>query len=122
MDSDKEARIRERACKIWVRGGRPHGKDAEHWQKAEAESGAVADRAAAGSKPRTEAPSTATVAPGASAAPPLRSRRAAANPPRANPPGTRETGGTPRRAGGKQTPPAPPPTHPPAPHPPPPRL
>src|SRR5260221_12850097 len=107
MDSDKEARIRERAYKIWVRGGRPHGKDAEHWQKAEAEiaaeSGAVADRAAAGSKPRTEAPSTATVAPGASAAPPLRSHRAAAKPARANPPGTSESGGTPRRPVGKRT-------------------
>jgi hypothetical protein len=84
MESDKEARIRERAYEIWVREGRPHGRDAEHWQKAvaeiTAESGAVADRAAAGSKPRTEAPSTAPVAPNApstSAASPLRSRRAA---------------------------------------------
>jgi hypothetical protein len=84
MESDKEARIRERAYEIWVREGQPHGRDAEHWQKAEAEitaeSGAVADRAAAGSKPRTEAPSATPVAPSApstSAAPPLRSRRAA---------------------------------------------
>ena len=85
MDSDKEARIRERAYEIWVREGRPHGKDAEHWQKAAAEiaaeSGALADRAAAGSKPRTETPSIDPVAPpGAGAAPPLRSRRAAAKP------------------------------------------
>jgi hypothetical protein len=84
MESDKEARIRERAYEIWVREGRPHGPDAEHWQKAEAEitaeTGAVADRAAAGSKPRTEAPSPTPVppsAPSSSAAPPLRSRRAA---------------------------------------------
>ena len=105
MDSDKEARIRERAYEIWVREGRPHGKDAEHWQKAEAEiaaqGGAVADRAAAGSKPRTETPGTATVAPGSGGAPPLRSRRAAAKPARANPPGTSESGGTAGRRGGK---------------------
>lgn len=84
MEPDKEARIRERAYEIWVSEGRPHGRDAEHWQRAEAEitaeSGSVADRAAAGSKPRTEAPSPPPVTPGApssSTAPPLRSRRAA---------------------------------------------
>jgi hypothetical protein len=82
MDSDEEARIRERAYEIWAREGRPHGKDEEHWQRARAEisaeSGAVADRAAAGSKPQAERPTTATVAPDTGAAPPLRSRRAAA--------------------------------------------
>jgi len=105
MDSDKEARIRERAYEIWVREGRPHGMSAEHWQKAEAEiaaeSGAVADRAAAGSKPRTEAPSAAPVAPGAGAAPPVRSRRGAARPGPANPPGTSESGGAAGRRGRK---------------------
>ena len=81
---DKEARIRERAYEIWVSEGRPHGRDAEHWQRAEAEiaaeSGAVADPAAAGSKPSAEPPSPPPVAPAApssSAAAPLRSRRAA---------------------------------------------
>ena len=104
MDSDKEGRIRERAYEIWVREGRPHGRDAEHWQKAEAEiaaeSGAVADRAAAGSKPQSEAPSAAPVAPGAGAAgsaPPLRSRRAAPKPARSDAPGTSERGGAGRR-------------------------
>lgn len=87
MESEKEARIRERAYEIWVREGQPHGRDAEHWQMAEAEisaeSEAVADRAAAGSKPRIETPSSAPAAPSApsaGAAPPLRSRRAAAKP------------------------------------------
>ena len=84
MESEKEARIRERAYEIWVREGQPHGRDAEHWQLAEAEitaeSEAVADRAAAGSKPRIETPSPAPAAPSASAAPPRRSRRAAAKP------------------------------------------
>lgn len=63
MDSDYERRIRERAYEIWVREGRPHGRDAEHWQRAEAEisseSGIAADRAAARSKPRSEAPPAA---------------------------------------------------------------
>ena len=99
MDSDKEARIRERAYEIWAREGRPDGKDEEHWQRAtaeiEAESGAVADRAAAGSKPQAERPSPATVAPGAAAVPPVRSRRAAAKPP------TSESGGGAGRRGRK---------------------
>ncbi|HET7594619.1 MAG TPA: DUF2934 domain-containing protein [Stellaceae bacterium] len=109
MDSDKEARIRERAYEIWVREGRPHGRDAEHWQKAEAEitaeSGAAGDRAAAGSKPRTEAPSVArpiAPAPSAGTVPPLRSRRAAAKPARGSAPGTSESGATGRR--GRKTP------------------
>jgi hypothetical protein len=29
-----EERIRERAYRLWVEEGRPHGKDAEHWQRA----------------------------------------------------------------------------------------
>jgi hypothetical protein len=103
MDWDKEARIRERAYEIWVREGRPHGRDAEHWQKAEAEitaeTGAVADRAAAGSKPQSEAPGAAPVAPGpgAGTAPPLRSRRAAPKPARSDAPGTSESSGAGRR-------------------------
>jgi hypothetical protein len=104
MDSDKEARIRERAYEIWAREGHPHGKEAEHWQMAEAEITAestVADRAAAGSKPRTEAPSAPAEAPEAGAAPPLRSRRAA-KPARANPTGTSESGNGGRR--GRKTP------------------
>jgi hypothetical protein len=100
MDSDKEARIRERAYEIWAREGYPQGKDAEHWQMAEAEitaeSAGVADRAAAGSKPQTEAP-IRPAAPAGAAAPPLRSRRAAARPA-----GTSESGTAGRR--GRKTP------------------
>jgi DUF2934 family protein len=32
-----EQRIRERAYQIWESAGRPEGKAAEHWQRAEAE-------------------------------------------------------------------------------------
>lgn len=83
MEPDKEARIRERAYEIWVREGRPHGRDAEHWQKAEAEIAAEsgpADHAAAGSKPGTEAATAPTAppsVPSSNATAPLRSRRAA---------------------------------------------
>jgi len=29
-----ENRIRERAYRLWIEEGQPHGKDAEHWEKA----------------------------------------------------------------------------------------
>jgi hypothetical protein len=32
-----EERIRERAYQIWEREGKPHGRDAEHWQQAASE-------------------------------------------------------------------------------------
>ena len=34
-DSDREARIRERAYKLWEEYGHPEGRDAELWQRAE---------------------------------------------------------------------------------------
>lgn len=108
MDPDKEARIREPAYDIWVREGQPPGLDAEHRQKAEAEiaaeSGAVADHAAAASKPRTEVPTAVPIAPatGSAPPPPLRSRRAAAKPARSDAPGTSESGAGGRR--GRKTP------------------
>lgn len=37
MESNREQRIRQRAYEIWEREGRPHGRDAEHWQQAAAE-------------------------------------------------------------------------------------
>ena len=65
MNSDQEARIRQRAYEIWQREGRPEGREDEHWQRAQAEimaeDGAAANqapnRAAAGSKPQSEPPS-----------------------------------------------------------------
>jgi hypothetical protein len=64
MDSEKQRRIRERAYEIWQREGRPHGRDAQHWQRAEAE---IETESQARSEPETV---------GAGGAP-LRSRRAA---------------------------------------------
>lgn len=105
MDSDKEARIRERAYEIWVREGRPHGRDAEHWQAAAAEiaaeSNAMTDASAAGSKPRSEAASPAAVVP-PSDTPPLRSRRAASKPAGAGATEPSTGGGASRR--GRKTP------------------
>jgi hypothetical protein len=47
MSVDVEQRIRDRAYAIWLEEGRPHGRDADHWFKAErailAEAAAVAD-------------------------------------------------------------------------------
>ena len=37
MQSDRQQRISERAHQIWVAEGRVHGKDHEHWQRAERE-------------------------------------------------------------------------------------
>jgi len=34
MNRDKEEKIRQRAYEIWEREGRPHGHEAEHWEKA----------------------------------------------------------------------------------------
>jgi len=54
MQSDRHERISARAYQIWVMGGRIHGKDEEHWHRAEREiadeeqrvAGALANRAA----------------------------------------------------------------------------
>lgn len=39
MSDDRIDRIRRRAHAIWDREGRPDGRDAEHWSRAEAEIG-----------------------------------------------------------------------------------
>ena len=40
MDQELEQRIRERAFQIWIEEGQPHGRDKEHWARAETELGA----------------------------------------------------------------------------------
>lgn len=37
MHSEIAERVRERAYHIWEQEGRPHGRDVEHWRRAEAE-------------------------------------------------------------------------------------
>ena len=54
--------IRRRAYRIWEEEGRPHGRDAEHWSRAERETAESAERpersAVAPRKPRTRPAST----------------------------------------------------------------
>ena len=58
MQSDRHERISERAYRIWLAEGCVHGKDEEHWHRAEREiseeeqrvAAALADRAAGGAK------------------------------------------------------------------------
>src|SRR6266851_2102612 len=101
MQSDRQQRITERAYQIWVAEGRVHGKDHEHWQRAEREiaaeelrvAAALAKRATgavgtAPAKPRrarqasgTKKPATKTAEPaGAPTAPARRGRRASRGP------------------------------------------
>jgi hypothetical protein len=35
MTPERQARIRERAYKLWEEGGRPEGRDGEFWERAE---------------------------------------------------------------------------------------
>lgn len=37
MASGRDEEVRKRAHEIWEQEGRPHGKDAEHWDRAERE-------------------------------------------------------------------------------------
>jgi Protein of unknown function (DUF2934) len=65
MQSDRQARIRERAYQIWVDEGRVHGKHVEHWRRAEHE---VAEEEKGTAKPRisrrrTKAPVTSEAQP-----------------------------------------------------------
>jgi hypothetical protein len=56
MSDDRDQRIRRRAHEIWEREGRPHGKDAEHWERAVRE----IDGEAATLQPGGEAPARGT--------------------------------------------------------------
>ena len=62
MQSDRHSRIKDRAYHIWLSEGRPHGKDEEHWHRAErevaAEEGGTA-KPARGTKSGKAAPAEA---------------------------------------------------------------
>jgi len=100
MQSDRQQRISERAHQIWVAEGRVHGKDHEHWQRAEREIAAEELRVAAALAKR------ATGAAG-TAAPKARRPRQASG---ATKPGTptaaksRAAPAAPARRGGRRTP------------------
>jgi hypothetical protein len=71
METDREERIRTRAHQIWEREGRPHGRDAEHWQQAASEIDAEAAASSLEPKP---------VEPAQPEASPARGRRAVRRP------------------------------------------
>jgi len=71
MQSDRHERISARAYLIWVAEGRVHGRNDEHWRRAEREiaeeelraAAALANRAAGAAKnPRRRAPATSASA------------------------------------------------------------
>ena len=71
MQSDRQARISERAHQIWVAEGHGHGRHDEHWRRAEREiaaeelraAAALANRAAGAAKTtRGRAPATSASA------------------------------------------------------------
>lgn len=79
MDHDLEHRVRERAYQIWEQEGRPHGRDAHHWQQAAAEfADAGQQQAHAGVAPDPRE-ARAAGAPEASAAKPLKGRGTSAS-------------------------------------------
>jgi hypothetical protein len=66
MQDDNQDRIRERAHSIWEQDGRPEGRHADHWARAEQEAGS------AGQQPLVAEQSTAPMpagSPGDDAAP-----------------------------------------------------
>lgn len=73
--SDREARVRERAHQLWEQEGRPHGRDADHWDQATRE----VDAQDSAAPPEKKAPRARKSAPksAAGAAPaPARKKRA----------------------------------------------
>lgn len=70
MMEDRTRRIEERAHSLWEMEGRPHGRDAQHWQQAEREIDAEdaarasltsADTATKGRKPKPKAAATKAI-------------------------------------------------------------
>ena len=79
MDQDHQERIRQRAHEIWESEGRPEGRDAEHWTRAEEElkTHMGNDHPAEGAEPQ---PARAARS-GRSAKAPATARKAKATPP-----------------------------------------
>ncbi len=54
MSEDRGTRIQQRAHQIWLRRGKPHGMDADHWLQPERENDA--EQAAAPEAPKKPLP------------------------------------------------------------------
>jgi len=72
--SDREARVRERAHQLWEQEGRPHGRDADHWDQAAREVDAEDNAAPAKKKAPRARKSAATPAAGAGSTPARKKR------------------------------------------------
>ena len=79
MDHDLERRVRERAYQIWEQEGRPHGRDAHHWQQAAAEFDDAGQQQAHDGVAPDPREARAAGAPEASAAKPLKGRGTSAS-------------------------------------------
>ncbi|MBX6370492.1 MAG: DUF2934 domain-containing protein [Rhodospirillales bacterium] len=88
MSKTREERVRERAYEIWEQEGRTHGRDAEHWRRAEAE--IAAEERQTTSTESTSAQIAADA--GATTAGPTEREKADAAPVRSRPAGARKNG------------------------------
>ena len=94
MTTDHDEQIRRRAHELWKSEGQPHGRDAEHWQRARAEIESEAGASATGPA-QTASLQGSTSEPSQDSAAPGRKRKAAAA--RSGAPGDTSTKGAVRR-------------------------
>lgn len=78
MEAERHEQIRQRAHAIWEQEGRPHGREQEHWERAERELGLDAAPLAAASLKKKAPSPRAAKAPGMKAAAPKKARTAKA--------------------------------------------
>ena len=81
MQSDRHARISERAYQIWLAEGRVHGKHVEHWHRAEREIAAEEAKPSSRARPRASAAASGAASPARGG----RARATAATPSEATP-------------------------------------
>lgn len=74
MEAERHEQIRKRAHAIWEQEGRPHGREQEHWERAERELGPDAAPLAAASLKKKAPSPRAIKAPGVKAAAPKKVR------------------------------------------------
>jgi hypothetical protein len=90
MSSERKTQIEQHAYKIWEAEGRPHGRDKEHWHRAERDLARDEPKASPGASsveatPDAAAKTKAKKAPAPKAAKPAAAKPAAAKPATAKP-------------------------------------
>jgi len=81
MQSDRHARINDRAYHLWIADGQVHGRDLAHWQQAEREIAEEETRMAATIASRAVRKPPRRAPPAAAAPAPARRSRSKAAPP-----------------------------------------